>query len=66
MEYKGKAAVVKGYFNCEADAKSIVEYIKSKLDELKSSGIDIGRGEVVYKDVHEEDWANNWKNTTNH
>lgn len=61
LEYKGKAAVVKAYFNCDADVKSIVQYIKSKLDELKSSGIDIGRGEVVYKDVHEEDWANNWK-----
>lgn len=61
LEYGGKAAVVKGYFSVEDNIEELVDYIKEKIVEIKSMGIDIGEGEVVYAKVKEEDWANNWK-----
>lgn len=61
LEYKGKAAVLKAYFNKEADMDRIIKYIKEKLQEIKEMGIDIGEGKVIDKKVFEEDWANNWK-----
>lgn len=61
LEYGGKAAVVKGYFNENEDADQLVEYIQGKLDELSDMGIDIGEGKLECQLVKEEDWANNWK-----
>lgn len=61
LEYKGKAAAVKAYFNNDADIDSIKKYINKKLEEIKEMGIDIGEGKVIDKKVYEEDWANNWK-----
>lgn len=61
LEYGGKAAVVKGYFDKESLKDDIDEYIKNKLNEIKEMGIDIGEGKVIIGSVNEEDWANNWK-----
>lgn len=61
LEHKGKAAVVKAYFSQDDKVEEIVAYTKEKLNELKEMGFDIGEGEVTYKEMHEEDWANNWK-----
>ncbi|MDT8715310.1 50S ribosomal protein L11 methyltransferase [Clostridium sp. 19966] len=61
LEYKGKAAVVKGYFNDTENGAELESYVKSKLEELKDMGIDIGEGTVYCQLVKEEDWANNWK-----
>ena len=41
--------------------KTILEYIKEKVQELKDSGLDVGEGMVTSKKMFEEDWANNWK-----
>ncbi len=35
--------------------------LKKGLEELKKMDIEIGEGSVSYKEMHEEDWANNWK-----
>ncbi|WP_032121927.1 50S ribosomal protein L11 methyltransferase [Clostridium amazonitimonense] len=61
LEYKGEAAVVKGYFSVEDEAETIVSFIKNRIEEIKSLGIDVGEGKVLYAKVKEEDWANNWK-----
>ncbi|QCX32414.1 50S ribosomal protein L11 methyltransferase [Caloramator sp. E03] len=61
LEYKGSAAVVKGYFNPNEDIDKIVEYIKNKINELNDLGIDIGQGKVITNVVYDEDWANSWK-----
>lgn len=61
LEYGGKAAVVKGYFDKESLRDDIDQYIKNKLNEIKEMGIDIGEGKVIIDSVNEEDWANNWK-----
>ncbi|MEW8956091.1 50S ribosomal protein L11 methyltransferase [Clostridium sp.] len=61
LEHKGKAAMVKAYFSLEDNIEEIIDYIKEKLEEIKSMGVDIGEGTLEYQKVNEEDWANNWK-----
>jgi len=61
LEHKGNAAVIKAYFSQDDKVEEIVEYVKGKLSEIKELGFDIGEGKVEVKKMHEEDWANNWK-----
>ncbi|MCM8710404.1 50S ribosomal protein L11 methyltransferase [Clostridium sp. SYSU_GA19001] len=61
FEYGNEAAVVKGYFNLDEDMTKIKKYIEDKLAELRQMDLDIGEGKVIINEVHEEDWANNWK-----
>lgn len=61
LEYKGKAAVVKGYFSEDDKVEELTKYITDKVQEIKDMGIDVGEGKVVAQEIHEEDWANNWK-----
>lgn len=61
LEHKGTAAVVKAYFSQDDKIDEIVEAVKMGLEELKKMNIEIGEGIVTYKEMHEEDWANNWK-----
>ncbi|SHJ45812.1 ribosomal protein L11 methyltransferase [Hathewaya proteolytica DSM 3090] len=61
FEYKGNAAVVKGYFDKDEDMAKIVRYIEEKVADLKDMGIDVGEGKVLDKEIYEQDWANNWK-----
>ena len=61
FEHKGKVAVVKGYFDKEEDTQTVIKYIEEKLQQLRDMDIDIGSGEVVDKEIYEQDWANNWK-----
>lgn len=61
LEHKGNAAVVKAYFSQDDKIEEIVKHVKEKLLELKEFGFDIGDGTVEVKKMHEEDWANNWK-----
>ena len=61
LEHKGNAAVIKAYFSQDDKVEEIVEYVKEKLSEIKELGFDIGEGKVEVKKMHEEDWANNWK-----
>lgn len=61
LEYKGEVAVVKGYFSEEENIGEVLSYIKERVKEIKDLGIDVGLGEVISKEIHEEDWANTWK-----
>lgn len=61
LEHKGNAAVVKGYFSKEDNIDEVIDYVEEKIKELKDVGIDVGEGKVVSTEMHEEDWANNWK-----
>ncbi|MFA9399398.1 MAG: 50S ribosomal protein L11 methyltransferase [Clostridiaceae bacterium] len=61
LEYKGKAAVVTGYFNSNDDKEYLYNYFFNKLEEIKNAGFEIGEGKILVKDVYQEDWANNWK-----
>ncbi|WP_079422464.1 50S ribosomal protein L11 methyltransferase [Clostridium oryzae] len=61
LEYKGKYAVVRGYFNITENGDELLTYVKNKIAELRESGMDVGLGEASCQVVKEEDWANNWK-----
>mgnify|MGYP001351534672 CR=1 FL=1 len=61
LEHKGNAAVVKAYFSEDDKIEEIVKHVKEKLLTIKELGFDIGEGKVEFKKIHEEDWANNWK-----
>ncbi|MBL4932996.1 50S ribosomal protein L11 methyltransferase [Clostridium paridis] len=61
LEYKGKAACVKGYFAEEDNIPEVLKYIEEKLQELKDMGINLGEAQVISTEMKEEDWANNWK-----
>ena len=56
-------AVVKGYF-ADTDVKQIKEWmeqLETSIHGLKEFSIDIGKALITYKEVHEADWANEWK-----
>ncbi|MGL5615394.1 MAG: 50S ribosomal protein L11 methyltransferase [Sarcina sp.] len=61
LEYKGKAAVVKGYFAEEDNIEEIKAFIIERLEDLKEMEIDLGEALVEVAEMQEEDWANNWK-----
>lgn len=61
LEHKGKVAVVKGYFAEEDNIDDVLAYVNERLVELKEMGIDLGEGRVEHEKMHEEDWANTWK-----
>lgn len=61
LEHKGKVAVVKAYFAEEDNIEDVIAYVNERLDLLKEMGIDVGEGRVEHEKMHEEDWANTWK-----
>ena len=61
LEHKGKVAVVKAYFAEEDNIEDVLEYVSERLTELKEMGIDLGEAKVEHEKMHEEDWANTWK-----
>lgn len=61
FEFGKDAAVVRGYFNESEDMDETIKYIEDKIEDLKSIGIDVGKGLVTTKNVYQEDWATSWK-----
>lgn len=61
LEHKGKFAVVKAYFAEEDNIEDVLEYVNERLTELKEMGLDLGEAKVEHEKMHEEDWANTWK-----
>lgn len=61
LEHKGKVAVVKAYFAEEDNIEDVLQYVNERLTELKEICIDLGEAKVEHEKMHEEDWANTWK-----
>lgn len=61
LEHKGKVAVVKAYFAEEDNIQDVLAYVNERLEELKEMGLDLGEAKVEHEKMHEEDWANTWK-----
>ena len=61
LEHKGKVAVVKAYFAEEDNIEDVLQYVNERLTELKEIGLDLGEAKVEHEKMHEEDWANTWK-----
>ncbi|MBP1999149.1 ribosomal protein L11 methyltransferase [Paenibacillus shirakamiensis] len=54
-------ARIKGYFPETSEINGVIAQIKPRIEELSDFGIDTGEVDYQVKDVHEDDWANNWK-----
>lgn len=61
LEHKGKVAVVKAYFSEEDNIEEVLSYVNYRINELKEMGLDLGDAKVEHEKMHEEDWANTWK-----
>lgn len=61
LEHKGRVAVVRAYFAEEDNIEDVLEYVNERLTELKEMGLDLGEAKVEHEKMHEEDWANTWK-----
>lgn len=61
LEHKGKVAVVKAYFAEEDNIEDVLAYVNERLVDLKEMGLDLGEAKVEHEKMHEEDWANTWK-----
>lgn len=61
LEHKGKVAVVKAYFAEEDNIEEVLSYVNERINELKEMGLDLGEAKVEHEKMHEEDWANTWK-----
>ncbi|MNW29475.1 Ribosomal protein L11 methyltransferase [compost metagenome] len=54
-------AKISGYFPEGTDIEAVITEVKERTEELKEYNIDPGQAAVSVRDVHEDDWANNWK-----
>lgn len=52
---------VKGYFPGNSSIDDVIDSIKISVSKLDEFGIDKGKGEVITREVNEQDWANSWK-----
>ena len=53
--------LIKTYIPEERNVLEFVETVKARISQLPSFGLDIGEGSVTLSNVHESDWANEWK-----
>ncbi len=61
FEYDKHHAVMKAYFNVDEDIEEIIEEIKEKIAKARENGLSISEVIITSTEVHEEDWANEWK-----
>ncbi|KAE8558308.1 50S ribosomal protein L11 methyltransferase [Paenibacillus polymyxa] len=54
-------AIIKGYFAEEVDMDSVRAQIEPRVEQLRTFDIDPGEVQYELKTVHEDDWANAWK-----
>lgn len=57
----GEDVKVKGYFSELDYDEDKVTRIRNRVFELDTFGLDKGKGTITTKEVHDEDWANAWK-----
>lgn len=54
-------AKISGYFPEGINIEEVIQVITERIAELKDYNIDAGKATITSKPVHEDDWANNWK-----
>lgn len=52
---------IKAYFPVNSYLMETIEQIKAEINNLVTYEINIGKGNVFVTEVHEDDWASNWK-----
>lgn len=59
--YPDEGTLVKAYLPMTSYVTDTVEEVKQSINELLLYDIDLGRNQVVLKEIAEEDWAEAWK-----
>lgn len=52
---------VTAYFPLNDDIGPLIDRIRSSVHGLSEFGLDIGKAKVIIERVHDEDWANQWR-----
>lgn len=60
-DYPEEGVYVKAYLAKTDELPGNLQRIRSRVDELRNFGIDIGQGTMTQQDIIEESWANAWK-----
>ncbi len=60
-DYPKEGVIVKAYLQENLDLGTIIEEIKQAVNNLHLFGIPVGKGEITFSEVREEDWATAWK-----
>ncbi|MBE3579774.1 MAG: 50S ribosomal protein L11 methyltransferase [Caldanaerobacter subterraneus] len=58
---EGEEVKISAYFLITTDIIDKVNFLKERIWELKSFGINVGNVKVEVSEVDEEDWADSWK-----
>nr|WP_269077434.1 50S ribosomal protein L11 methyltransferase [Caldanaerobacter subterraneus] len=58
---EGEEVKISAYFLITTDITDKVNFLKERIWELKSFGINVGNVKVEVSEVDEEDWADSWK-----
>lgn len=53
--------VIRAYFSQEGHLEKIIGAIQEGLEVIQKSGVSIGEGVLLQREIDEEDWAHGWK-----
>jgi len=60
-QYPEEGVYIKAYLPSNDAFEETVHYIKEAVTNLQTFNIDIGKNNVTFIEINEEDWANEWK-----
>jgi len=60
-DFKEEVVVMKGYFEEEELTKEKLDFLKKRIAQLADYDLNIGSGEIIVKELEQEDWVNKWK-----
>lgn len=60
-DYPEEGVIIKAYFVANRELDALIQSIIASINELEKYDIDLGPNKVTIHEVHEEDWANAWK-----
>ncbi|MCE5287013.1 MAG: 50S ribosomal protein L11 methyltransferase [Pelosinus sp.] len=56
-----ETVVVKAYLPADKELEGKLRIFKQRVNELAEHNLDKGQGLIECREIHEEDWANSWK-----
>ena len=56
----GEDVIIKAYFNEETNKNELIQLVKEKINFI-SRFLSVGKGEVEFTEIDEQDWATGWK-----
>jgi ribosomal protein L11 methyltransferase len=60
-DFKQEEVIMKGYFEDEELTKEKISSLRDRVAKLVDYDLNIGSGEIIIKELEQEDWVNKWK-----